>query len=1024
MAEILSGSTMNNDLAHEKFVDWLSGRMTVAGRGDDDVELSVEPSGKYWLGRLQSAQAVAESDWGDRGERLEPCSFGLKVKPVGSGPWRFDVIASGLAWLWNKGDRTWKKSGLATVRSRLDVPQTLGTHRFIENELFDALVEVTGHPGLAARIDVDVEIGQSGEYELSISLVNSSPKEHAYFKDTRLYQCALRIEGLASTPFLLESLEDSFRYDRRVDAYGINCGIQSLGSGCFATEDAITVDRLRPQYWGVDDNMPDMRFDVLANDPVSPAEALLAAIRSWGEANWSTAALERRASEEHWSPEMRAQASEAADQFKEECDRIASGIESLRSDAKLLDAFVGMNRAMSYGAKGKYDSWRPFQFGFLLANLESIVDCDREPETVDVVWFATGGGKTETYLGLLVTAAIYDRLCGKISGITAWSRFPLRMLSLQQTQRFANALAAAETVRREMNIPGDPFSLGFFVGQGATPNRISDAPKQDEPDPDDLNMPGRYQVLEYCPFCHQRSILMRFDRRLWKLGHYCNNPECNWFEQALPVYIVDEEIYRFLPTVVVGTLDKAASISLQASMRGMVGAPLGLCSKSGHGYTYAPRSNRPSGCLVPGCRGTRQALPMDVHKYGPSFRLQDELHLLRDSLGAVDSHYEALYDSLQKELCGRKPKILASSATLTGYEKQVDVLYRRAARVFPVPPPRSGGGFWTSDSSRLMRRFVAIAPRGVTLEYTVDRLMTELQVAVRKLISDPVSTCADIGVDPSCAEDLVSLFGTNVVYGNTLRDLEAVTRSLETQVLVPGAINTASLTGKTDFAEVRDTLDRLQNPEAAFHDRLHIISASSMMSHGVDVDRLNVMVMLGIPLSAAEFIQATARAGRRYPGIVFVIHKIGRERDAGIFRSFPQFVKQGDRFVEPIPVTKRSRRVLDRTIAGLELARLLMIHEPSSETALTTVRAFKNYVSNGNFDVHKELEAMVKALDLQTELDEPLRQDLVQWFEELRRNIQMPPNGARFPSDLSPSGAPMLSLRDVEKQVPVIGTRV
>jgi hypothetical protein len=184
------------------------------------------------------------------------------------------------------------------------------------------------------------------------------------------------------------------------------------------------------------------------------------------------------------------------------------------------------------------------------------------------------------------------------------------------------------------------------------------------------------------------------------------------------------------------------------------------------------------------------------------------------------------------------------------------------------------------------------------------------------------------------------------------------------------------------------------------------------------------MVMLGIPLSAAEFIQATARVGRRFPGLVFVVHKIGRERDAGVFRSFRQFVEQGDRFVEPIPVTRRSRRVLDRTVAGLELARLLVIHEGSSGTALTTLRTFKDYVSSGKFDVDVELDALIEALGLQSELDEPLRKDLRVWFDELRHNILVPPNDARFPSDLSPSGPPMLSLRDVEKQVPVIGTRV
>jgi len=1014
---------MNAEAAREKFVDWLARRMTVAGRGDCDDVLEVDPSGKYWLGRLQSAEAVAESDWGDRGERLEPCAFGIKVKPRRVGPWRFPVVTSFRVWLWDKSAKIWTKTGPICVRFAVDVPARAGIHRYGDKEISGVLASVAGRKGLAARIDVEVETGKSGDHELSVSLVNCSPKEHPDFKDTRLYQCELRLEDLDTLPFMLEALEDSFRYDRSITAYGINCGVRTEG-GDLITEDAVTVDRQRPRYWNVETPMPNMRFIDLANDPIGPAESLFSELDRWGSANWAADILDHRADGERWSTEMREKAARATAEFEQECERLAQGIELLRSNEALLHAFKGMNRAMSYSARGKYDSWRPFQLGFLLANLSSVVDGEREPDVVDVVWFATGGGKTETYLGILVTAALYDRMTGKTSGITAWSRFPLRMLSLQQTQRFADALASAEMVRREMGLGGDGFSLGFFVGQGATPNRISENPKPGEPDPDDDQMPHRYQVLEYCPFCHERSMTMGFDRRTWRLEHRCGNTACVANRDALPIYVVDEEIYRFLPTVVVGTLDKAASIALQASMRGMVGAPLGVCSKQGHGYTYAPRTSRPSGCLVPGCRGTRQALPMEEDRYGPSFRLQDELHLLRDSLGAVDSHYEALYDALQVELCGRKPKILASSATLTGYERQVDVLYRRAARVFPVPPPRSGGGFWTADSENLMRRFVAIAPRGVTIEYTVDRLLTELQIAVRELAQEPISTCARIGVDPKFSGELLSLYGTNVVYGNTLRDLEAVTRSMETQVLVPGTINTASLTGKTDFSEVREILERLQSPEGSFEERLHIVSASSMMSHGVDVDRLNVMVMLGIPLSAADFIQATARVGRRFPGLVFVIHKIGRERDAGVFRSFRQFIEQGDRFVEPIPVTRRSRRVLDRTVAGLELARLLVIHEASSGTALTTLRTFKNYVSSGKFDVDVELNALIEALGLTSELDEPLRRDLQVWFEELRRNILVPPNDARFPSDLSPSGPPMLSLRDVEKQVPVIGTRV
>ncbi|WP_199287119.1 helicase-related protein [Pseudomonas nitroreducens] len=954
---------------------------------------------------------------------MEPCAFGIKIKPAKAESWKITVNASARAWLLDRATGQWIKTEPAKISSLIIIPAAVGNYKFANSEFKKSLLIATGTDGFAARIEADVEIGSTSEYEISISLVNCSPKKHDSLKDTRLYECQLEIKDVHLEPFLLESLEDSFRYDRRVYAYGINCGVTFKEDGTIATEDAITVDRHRPQYWSVEDDMPQLSFDSLSHDPISAAKGLLLSLKKWGKINWGIPTLDKRAADEAWSAGMREQARVAADQFNEECERIAKGILLLEGDEKLLSSFKWMNTAMIKSAKGKYDSWRPFQFGFMLANLQSIVDSDTESEIADVVWFATGGGKTETYLGLLITAVIYDRLMGKISGITAWSRFPLRMLSLQQTQRFANAIISAEYVRRQMGIEGAPFSLGFFVGQGATPNSISEVPKAGEPDPDDDKMPAKFQVLEHCPLCHSQSITMKFNRALWKLEHHCTNSECEAFGEPLPIYVVDDEIYRFLPTIVVGTLDKAASIAMQASMRGMVGSPLAVCSKAGHGYTYAPRKSRPLGCLVPGCKAGVVPLPMDAKRYGPSFRLQDELHLLRDSLGAVDSHYEAIYDSLQLKLCGRKPKILASSATLSGYERQVDVLYRRKARVFPVAPPSQEGGFWTSESPDLMRRFVAIAPRGVTIEYTVDRLLTELQIAIRYLDQDPNSACAEIGIHPKHAKELVSLYGTDVVYGNTLRDLEAVVRSIETQVLADGSVKTASLTGKTDFAEVRESLDRLQNPEENFSDRLHIIAASSMMSHGVDVDRLNVMVMLGIPLSAAEFIQATARVGRKHPGLVFVVHKIGRERDAGVYRAFPQFVAQGDRFVEPIPVTRRSRRVLERTISGLELARILMIHEATSSTPLTTVKSFLEYVRKGGLDVEIELKEIEETLELQSGLDTPLKKDLRDWFDDFKRNIETPPSDAIFPSDLLRSPA-MRSLRDVEKQVPIIGRRV
>jgi hypothetical protein len=1006
--------------ATTQLLAWLDQQVRNAGRGDSLNELPVEPKGRFWLGRLASEEAVIESGLGERGERLDPCAVGVRLKPSGNAPWTFVVEVGARVWM-RDANGTWRKCPGIREAITISIGDAEGDYDFGQAQLTEALRLSCGQPGLTCVIRIEMRKDLASRPELTILLVNTSPKDSPALKDTTLYECAVEVSRLSTEPFILESLPDSFRYDRRVPAYGINCGVQLTANNGIRTTDAIVADRPRPKYWSAAEPFPDLTFAKLAADPLPSLSQLVEAHTRWGREIWTTGGLDDRSLKGSWSPAMRAQADAAAAEFWAENKRLIEGVELLRSATQLFTAFTLMNRAMSYAANGKYDAWRPFQIGFLLANLSCITSRDNDAEIADVVWFATGGGKTETYLGLLITAALCDRLRGKSAGITAWSRFPLRMLSLQQTQRFADAMAGAERVRREEAISGDPFSVGFLVGQGATPNSISEDPPSGEPDPEDDKMPARYRVLLKCPFCHEKSITMTFDRRYWRLAHQCSATNCPWPERHLPFYIVDDEIYRFLPTVIVGTLDKAASIAMQGGMRCLVGSPLGVCSEDGHGYTYAPRSKKPNGCLVPGCQGRPVGLSIAQELYAPTFRLQDELHLLKDSLGAVDSHYESLLDHLESEVSGRRPKILASSATLTGYERQIALLYRRAARVFPIQGPSSDEGFWTSTSDDLARRYVAVAPRGVTIEYAVDRTVTELQSAVRRLRTEPDVVCAEAGIDASWADQLLSLYGVDVVYGNTLRDLDAVARSLETQVNVDGALNTASLTGRTDFEDVRATLDRLEKPELAFEDRVHVVTASSMMSHGVDIDRLNVMVMLGIPLTAAEFIQATARVGRRSPGLVYVMHKMARERDASVFRSFDKFVQQGDRFVEPIPITRRSRRVLEKTIAGLVLARVLAVHEAQSGEALTTIKKLRSYFVKNGVTESSELEAVIKMLGFDSNLDEALRNDLQKWFRRFFENLMDPGGTFKWPSDLSPTGKAMRSLRDVEEEAPILG---
>lgn len=997
-------------------------RVLLAGRGDDTDRLDVDPAATFWLGRLASEEEVRNSDIGDRVERLDPCAIGIRVRPAGAAPWPFTAKVQLRAWFKDDKngpdpDHRWWRSDPVDVSIPVLVPADRNEATVGEHELARALADVGAH-GLTAEIRVDVECWH-GIPELVIQLVNTSPKTVPGLSDTHLYETALTVSGLPAVPFQLEALPDSFRYDRGVPAYGINVGVEVLPTEppTFRTTDTITVDTKRPDYWNSPRPQPDLSFQRLAMDPLPPLSDLVDALDKWVHTHWNPGVMGERAERSQWSQAMVEEARAAAADGAAEVERLRHGLELLQNDPTILRAFRLMNRAIAYSAAGKYSGWRPFQVGFLLGAITFLDDQDATG-IVDTVWFATGGGKTETYLGLLVTAALHDRLTGKTSGVTAWSRFPLRLLSLQQTQRFADALAGAERVRTEEKIKGAPFSLGFFVGKDGTPNQVVKDSIGDHLDPDSDGMPGRYQVLLRCPFCHADSIEMRFDRRYWRLAHECSNDDCPWLDRALPFYIVDHEIYRFLPTVVLGTLDKAASIGIQAAMRGLIGPPLGVCTEPMHGYTYAPRKNRPNGCLVPDCPGSQSELPMPRDRFAPILRLQDELHLLRDSLGAVDSHYESLLDHLQQELGGNQSKIVTSSATLSGHDRQVDVLYQRAGRVFPQPGPSAGESFWTQSTTSPLRRFVAVAPRGVTLEHVSDRTVSVLQESVRWLRSDPSTVCAKVGIDLVHAPELLSMYGTDVIYGTTLYDVEAAERSLATNSSV-GEMRSVQLTGQTDFDDVRDILDKLEKPEPEFVDRIHVVAASSMLSHGVDVERLNVMVMLGLPLSTAEFIQTSARVGRRWPGLVHVLHKIGRERDGQIFRHFQHYVTHGDRFVDPIPITRRSRRVLRLTMPGMVEARRLHLMEPASARKnLAMVRTLRDHIVSTAVTPAQEVETIARLLGFDGEVDELLREEITQWLGTWFANLEDPATTVKWPSELGPT-KPMISLRDVEPSAPI-----
>ena len=1012
------------------FVTWMLDGVVAEARGDRMRLLPVAPRGRFWLGRVAPEIVVQNSRLGERSERLEPCEVGVRVRLSASDGRSVSCSARFVVWSeYDGGDQPdadkWRKSEPLEVTAALPTPTAVGPVTSAGRADFEAALAAVGAVGMTCEFHAELELGKDGP-ELVVTLVNLSPEELAGW-DTNLYEASMTADVGATEPFTLDNLPDSFRYERTVPAYGVNGGVDRVSDTMFQTTDVALRDQPRPVYW--DDEVgpaPDITFAVLANDPMPSLRALVALAEEWGDHHWSDRVLAARAAQERWDDGMRHQAAEEAGAFFDELARLQQGVALLDADERLRRAFRLANRAFATSPAVPHSAWRAFQLGFVVANVASIVDdsATGPRAVVDTLWFATGGGKTETYLLFVVTAAFFDRLRGKREGITSWGRFPLRMLSLQQTQRFADVLATAELVRREERIAGQPFTLGFFVGNNGTPNKIPTARelRPGQPDPNDADMPGRYQVLLRCPFCTSPSLEMRFDQHRWALDHVCTSAGCPWGGRPLPIRVVDDEIYRSLPTVVLGTLDKAASVAMQAAMRGFYGPPAGRCPQQGHGYTYAPRSKSPSGCIFPGCSARPGPLGQDPALFAPTIRMQDELHLLRDSLGAVDAHYEALLDALQAHY-GSTPKIIASSATLAGHDEQVAALYRREGRTFPRPGPRVGHSFWSRDTEDLARRFAGVAPRGVTLEYATDQLTEALQRVTRRAVDDPADVAAETGLRVGLLPALVSIYGVDVVYGSTLKDVEAVARSFDTQIQLSRPVNAATLTGRTPLDEVRTTLARLTEPEADFYDRIHLVAASSMLSHGVDISRLNVMVMLGLPLATAEFIQTTSRVGRTHPGLVIVLHKIGRERDAAVYRTFPSFVAHADRLIDPVPVTAKSRRVLELTFAGLVQARLFGIHEPAAIAAnlrqLTLPAAVRRAFARLPVLEPAELTALVAMLAFTGPLDENLRKDLQTYLREFFRALNDPASSAQRVDDLFPTGKPMLSLRDVEEQAPV-----
>ncbi len=662
------------------------------------------------------------------------------------------------------------------------------------------------------------------------------------------------------------------------------------------------------------------------------------------------------------------------DNCRECLQRMLKGIKLLREDPTVRQAFQWMNKAMlmqqlhynlplrkwapdsDNDIKLEYDlplpsieneetwfdvehhhygSWRPFQIAFVLMNLSSMFNnTDPERSIVDLIWFPTGGGKTEAYLGLSAYTIFIRRLKDKTNAGTAIiMRYTLRLLTAQQYERASAMICACEKIRseNELILGKDRISIGLWVGGSTTPN------KQKGNDGAIKSYENLYNrktnenpfVLLKCPWCGAQMGVVDIDGMPRKLPGYikkrigprqsrfayaCRNSKCDFNDKntTLPLYVVDEDIYEYKPTLLIGTVDKFAILPFKPEARGIFG--------------YDENG---------------------IQNTSPDLIIQDELHLISGPLGSMVGHYETMISDLCAKESGNSiilPKIIASTATISRAKQQCKELYAcKEEQVFQFPPSGLNAGdsfFAKEDKQSAGRKYVGIlASNSPSDATTAIRLYAALLYAAKKI---DVKTESDR--DP---------YWTNVGYYNSIRELgqartwikadidqhldvmykrrhdhqrfetqdkyrsyrRYINRDEELTSRIPGNRVTESLSNLTiKYPQVK-------NGEGISVDvPIDICLATNMISVGLDVSRLGLMTVAGQPKTTSEYIQATSRVGRdsnNAPGLVFILYRPGRPRDKSFYEQFVSYHSKLYCHVEPTSVTPFAAPVRDRALMAI-----------------------------------------------------------------------------------------------------------
>lgn len=820
-----------------------------------------------------------------------------------------------------------------------------------------------------------------------LRLVNRSEPARprtAAFWDPRMYAVEVRAEmptaNQRDTEFRV--LPNSYRYDRRVPAIGINCQprAERLGGQLVVRTETVPVcprPRLVPRE--IEGGAP--RFDALAREDcgLPILHNVLAAMRAYDAGPWRatiadlTDVLERQDAETDRS------------QFRREIEAFEVGLRLLKDGGVVARSFRLMNetmRRLGLGRRRTFEQWHLFQVVFIVGMLPRLIEGSLEWQQgrgLNLLWFPAGGGKTEAFLGLLIWHAFYDRLRGKALGVTALIRYPLRLLTYQQLQRLSKAMGKAEELRVESRIGGEPLSIGYLVGESTTPNKISN----------DMHsklrasgVPASWQRVFTCPICDSRSVRLRYNEDLRLIEHYCGRNECRTRGGRLPIYICDDDLYRYLPTVIVSTVDKLAGLGQNRRFAQLFGRVNMFCRHHGAAFCGSNASmceasrNLAMGRPAGQCGGADVVVgPFDHIQ--PSLHIQDELHLLRESLATFDSHYETTAMAMQQALsrAGLRWTLIGSTATIEGYREQARHLYLVDAVRFPSPGPEAYESFYyRADEEVLGRLFVGVLGVGRTHTPAVARTIGMLHAIIervrRECINDLGGVCARLGVHAADSEQLQQLaFHYEVVLSYVLTRKggdqvgEAIDSRVRTEIeqLGEAALRVESFNSSVDMPRMIEAMEEIETStmQTPLSERIRGVIATNIISHGVDIDRFNVMVFAGLPRQFAEYIQASARVGRQLPGISLLVVTPQADRDRSVLDRFDKFHEYVDRLVEPVPINRWSEPALALTLRGIVAAYLMGLVPAVVGRELYLVRHVKDLFGVG------ELEAVSEAAVVQ-----------------------------------------------------------